>query len=506
MSAQIGQLETPALSPSGSPDSSAPNSPGGKTRHWEYPPHDGFYPITPPTETCESDEELCGTVASSIHLEANPDTLVAVLGVGYVGEHLVSNFARKFGVLGFDVSEPRVKHLQATFGPDTKAKFTSNPRDLADATHFLISVPTLLRPDQTIDSSFLQSAIQNIATHARPGSVIVIESSVAVGMTRDLLGPLAKQRGFFAGMSPERVDPGRVEPPARAIPKIVSGLDDVVPGSLDAIVRLYEHVFDRVVAVSRPEVAEMTKLYENCQRMMCVAFANEMADACLPHAIDPYEVCRAAATKPFGYMPFHPSLGVGGHCIPVNPYYLLSNSRFPLLQAATETMRARPAAIAQRAIQSLGVGVAAVPETEEDKTDHVGNAVTVCPEQDNNNVNDVDGEKDAPAPQPQLRPRVLVVGMGFKRGQSHLANSPGFELAKSLVASRRVDVTWADPLVQQEAIPHIDKLDDRRDWTADALRRRFHKIIVAFRQEGLDFGVLDELVSEGKVSVEMWCP
>ncbi|KAL2752356.1 hypothetical protein ACRALDRAFT_1072320 [Sodiomyces alcalophilus JCM 7366] len=494
MSAQICQLGTPEPSPRGSPRSaSPPSSPEDSTRHWEYPT-DGFYPITPPTEACESDEELCGTVASSIHLEAGAGTLVAVLGVGYVGEHLVSNFARKYGVLGFDVSEPRVQHLRDTFGPDTKAKFTSDPRDLADATHFLVSVPTLLRPDQSIDSSFLQSAIQNIAAHARPGSVIVIESSVAVGMTRQLLGPLAKQRGFFAGMSPERVDPGRVEPPANAIPKIVSGLDDVVPGSLDAIVRLYEQVFDHVVPVSRPEVAEMTKLYENCQRMMCVAFANEMADACVPHGVDPYEVCRAASTKPFGYMPFTPSLGVGGHCIPVNPYYLLSNSHFPLLQAATETMRARPAAIAQRAIRSLA-GV--VPQAD-DEMDH---AATACPEHNNSN-----GREGGVPRQPRVRPRVLVVGMGFKRGQSHLANSPGFELAKALMASRNVEVAWADPLVKQEAIPHIEKLDDRRHWTAEVLRHRFHKIIVAFRQDGLDFTVLEELASEGKVPVEMWCP
>ncbi|KAK1705231.1 nucleotide sugar dehydrogenase [Colletotrichum lupini] len=429
------------------------DSPETKPQVWDFP-HDGYYPITPPTEECESDEELA-TVASSIDLEAEP--LVAVIGVGYVGEHLVGNFARKFNVLGFDVSEARVQSLGEEFGPDNKAKFTCKPSDMAAATHFLISVPTLLRPDQTIDASFLKSALKNVATYARPGSVVVVESSVAVGMTRELLGPLAKERHLFAGMSPERVDPGRVEPPAFAIPKIVSGLDDVVPGSLNAIVRLYSQVFDNVVPVSRPEVAEMTKLYENCQRMMCIAFANEMADACLGHGVDPYEVSGAAATKPFGYMPFMPSLGVGGHCIPVNPYYLLSNSQFPLLQHATEKMRARPMAIAQRAVDTL------------------------CAE--------------------KLRPSVLVVGMGFKKGQSHLANSPGLELAKSLVLTEKVDVCWADPLVKQEAVPQIARLDVE-DWNARSLEQRFDMIIVAFRQTGLDFDVLDQL---DKTRVEMWC-
>ncbi|KAM0321419.1 hypothetical protein ACHAQA_010135 [Verticillium albo-atrum] len=459
--------DTPELSPSGSPKSYPFDAPERKGGLWDFTTTDEYYPTTPPTEVCESDEELCETVANSVHLETQP--LVAVLGVGYVGEHLVSNFARKYDVLGFDVSEARVRHLEEAFGTDTRAKFTCKPRDLAHATHFLISVPTLLRPDQTIDSYFLRSAIKNIATYARQGSVVVVESSVAVGMTRELLGELAKERGFFAGMSPERVDPGRTEPPAHAIPKIVSGLDDIVPGSLDAIIRLYSEAFDNVVPVSRPEVAEMMKLYENCQRMMCIAFANEMADACTPHHVDPYEVCRAASTKPFGYMPFTPSLGVGGHCIPVNPYYLLSNSPFPLLKAATEKMRARPAAVAQRAVDVLYGNV----------TEGVSSA-------------------------PEARPHVLVVGMGFKRGQSHLANSPGLELAKSLVLTEKVDVSWVDPLVKQEAVPQINKLDDRSGWNRESLRQQFDMIVVAFRQEGLDFDVLEGIEAEG-VRVEMWC-
>lgn len=99
----------------------------------------------------------------------------------------------------------------------------------------------------------------------------------------------------------------------------MSGLDDVVPGSLAHITELYQAVFHNVVPVSKPEVAEMTKLYENCQRMMCIAYANEMADACIPLGIDPYEVSEAAATKPFGYMDYVPGIGVGGHCIPINP-------------------------------------------------------------------------------------------------------------------------------------------------------------------------------------------
>ncbi|KAL7943356.1 hypothetical protein V8C42DRAFT_346810 [Trichoderma barbatum] len=420
-----------------------------------------YYDLTPPGETT-SDPEL--DVAATAKTNAKPprtEPLVAVIGVGYVGEHLVDVFSRPFDVVGYDVSEARVKALSAKYAQNSRVQITSQSAKLSEATHFLISVPTLLRPDKTVDTSYLRSALSTVDKYAVPGSTVVFESSVAVGMTRELLGPVAQRKGLYAGMSPERVDPGRVEPAAYEIPKVISGLDDVVPGSLSAISKLYSAAFDNVVAVSKPEVAEMTKLYENCQRMMCIAYANEMANACTPFGIDPYEVCRAAATKPFGYMSYSPSLGVGGHCIPVNPYYLLSNSDFPLLRAATETMYARPAEIGKDAIKLLSA-----------------------------------------APTKGVLPHVLVVGMGFKRGQSHLVNSPGLELAKSLVLSEKVAVSFADPLVGQDAVPQIPRLGED-NWSVEFLEQNFDMIIVAFKQEGLDFDLLDKLTD---VQIQMWCP
>ncbi|KAL5590173.1 hypothetical protein FOBRF1_013730 [Fusarium oxysporum] len=417
----------------------------------------GFYDITPPSETSIVEDPFNNSVSELII--PNTEPLVAVIGVGYVGEHLISVFSKSYDTIGYDISEARINQLAQKQPPNSRVRFTSMACDIANATHFLISVPTLLLPNKAINSSYLRSALSTVGLYAQPGAVVVIESSVAVGMTRQLLGPLAKQRGFFAGMSPERVDPGRIDPPAQLIPKIVSGLDDIVPGSLDTIKRFYSQSFDKVVPVSRPEVAEMMKLYENCQRMVCIAYANEMADACLGHNIDPYEVCQAASTKPFGYQPFSPSLGVGGHCIPVNPWYLLSNSSFPLLQMATEKMHARPGVIAQRVIERL------------------------CRESHD-----------------KLRPRVLVVGFGFKEGQSHLVNSPGLELAKGLLLTNKVDVAWADPLVPQEAVPQIARLPES-DWRVEVLGH-FEMIIVTFHQHGLDFEVLDRVQG---VHIERWC-
>jgi nucleotide sugar dehydrogenase len=426
-----------------------------------------YYDLTPPTEQTDDLHRLDqdASLLPPIDIDSETDTLVAVIGVGYVGEHLVNTSCKRHHVLGYDLSESRLKTLQGKFKDMDTVRFTSEAAELAAATHFLIAVPTLLLPDNSIDSSYLRYALSTVSAYARRGSVVVIESSVAVGMTRQLLGPLAKDHGLLAGMSPERVDPGRTSPPSPAIPKIVSGLDDITPGSSAAIKRLYISAFDQVVPVSRPEVAEMMKLYENCQRMMCIAYANEMADACVSHGIDPFEVCAAASTKPFGYMPFAPGLGVGGHCIPVNPWYLLSNSSFPMLKAASEAMRDRPSVLARRIVEQLSRG---------------------C-----------EGERSAG----NLHPRVLVVGVGFKAGQSHLANSPGLELAKSLSLTGKVHVSWADPLVAQEAVPQITRLPVE-DWTAETLDRDFDLVVVAFRQHGLDFGVLRCL---RRAVVQMWC-
>ncbi|CEF76077.1 unnamed protein product [Fusarium graminearum] len=398
----------------------------------DSPSESPFYPDTPPLSSSPSETDLSlNSAASASDITPETTPVVAVVGVGYVGTHLVSSFSSKYQVIGFDVSERRIKELDQEFQGNNRVRFSRTQSDLISATHFLISVPTLLRPNKSINSSYLRDALNMVSQVARRGSTIVIESSVAVGMTRELVGPMAKRLGLFAGMSPERVDPGRTFPPVKSIPKIISGLDDILPGSLDTIYRLYSTIFDNVVKVSKPEVAEMMKLYENCQRMVCIAYANEMADACIPHGIDPYEVCEAASTKPFG--------------------------KFPLLEACSTAMNNRPSKLAQRLIDSL--------------------------------------------PSTGKRSRVLVVGLGFKAGQSQLDNSPGVDLVRSLaISGSDLDLTWADALVKQEAVPQVSRLADQ-DWNKSFLET-FDVIVVAMKQHGMDFSLLEEL--EG-VRVESWC-
>ncbi len=243
---------------------------------------------------------------------------------------------------------------------------------------------------------------------------------------------------------------------------MVSGLDDVVPGSLKAITELYETAFDTVIPVSKPEVAEMLKLYENCQRTVAIAYANEMADACVPFGIDPFEVAKVASSKPFGYLPVFPSLGIGGHCIPVNPVYLLSNCNLPILQQAYAETVIRPSRIASQILISLL-------------------------------------KDDRNTPRPGSKPRLLVVGLGFKAGQSDLSNSPGLQLLNFIRNSGSIDLMFSDPLVEQSAIPEVPKLRDS-DWKQETLDV-FDAIVVAIKQPGLDYGILDRL--EGS-KVHIW--
>lgn len=270
---------------------------------------EGF--LTPPPEA-ENEAFFALTQCGEVPQIAVPeDATVAVIGAGYVGLHLIKAFSRSYRVIAYDINTDRLAELPS-HGVHQDVLRTSCPEHLRTAQYFLIAVPTGLNHDNSINVGPLKAAVQLISDYACDGATVVIESSVAVGMTRQLLGPMMKVRGFRGGMSPERVDPGRSFPPFEMIPKVISGLNDITKGSVESIKALYSTIFHTVVPVTRPEVAEMTKLYENCQRMINIAYANEMADACSDLGIDPLEVSRTAATKPFGYQAYTPGLGVGG--------------------------------------------------------------------------------------------------------------------------------------------------------------------------------------------------
>ena len=373
---------------------------------------------------------------------------VCIIGVGYVGEHLVEVFSKKYKVIGYDVSPDRVNLMKQRFSNKSNVTIQSSMDNLNESDLFCISVPTLLKSDKTIDTSYVDSAVNMLSNTAKNGSTIVMESSVSVGMTRNLLGEFRK-KNIYIGFSPERVDPGRIEPAADKIPKIISGLD---VESLENVFNFYNTVFEKVVKVSSTETAEMCKLYENCFRMINIAYINEISDNCHKLGIDVYEMVKACSSKPYGYMPFYPSLGVGGHCIPVNPFYLFTNNSLPLLEAATNASLDRPK---QKA---------------------------------HNFMNDM---------------KILVVGLAFKPGESYTMNSPGLEFANELIKMGKNVVVY-DPLVNHESKPvsHLKFLDPEK-WNSDYITQNFTSIVIAIKQNKIDYNILNNI--KEKMNVYKFC-
>jgi nucleotide sugar dehydrogenase len=338
---------------------------------------------------------------------------VCIIGVGYVGEHLLSNFSRKYKVVGVDLSPKRVFLLKNKY---RDLDFQTTFENLQDCNVFLISVPTLVK-NGDIDMSYIQSVKNSIEKIVRPGSLVMVESSVYVGATREYFSDFL-DRGIHVGFSPERVDPGRTEPPIQSIPKVISGLDEP---SLQRCCEIYKRVFDTIVPVSSCECAEMCKLYENCFRMVNIAYTNEISDMCNKIGINSHEMINASSTKPFGFMPFYPGLGVGGHCIPVNPYYLFRSGDLPVLKYSTQLMEKRPCNKAQEIVDKYN------PE------------------------------------------KILVMGIGFKRGESLTTNSPGYAFYKSLISLGK-DVTVYDPIVQDNYMHRDVRFLSENKFDSETLR------------------------------------
>lgn len=407
-------------------------------------------------------------------------TCVAVVGVGFVGASLLQELAAVFpNAVGYDVCPARLKHLQETVFSENIDRYknlqlTQSEQQLRSASYFFIAVPTLLgegskssthqAPTWSTSDDFVRRAISTVLCNCRPGSVIIIESSVSVGTTRALLEPYAEY--VYGGTSPERVDPGRTSPPPALIPKLVAGLTET---ATTAIAEIYRRCYTNVISVSSPEVAEMTKLYENCFRMVNIAYANEAADACKSLDIDFKEVLTAAGTKPYGFMPFVPGPGVGGHCLPVNPYYMFGScgkGNFPVLKQATKIMEQRPGKLAMAFYKRVAAEM--VKRQRLDRKD--GGRKTL--------------------------PRVLVVGVGFKAGSAVSSHSPGLAFAATLGNLGCCRLAYYDPLVDTSTLKGdaylLEKLADGM-WSAEYLAKEFDAVAVCVRQHGVDWSVLEEM-------------
>ncbi|HET8579237.1 MAG TPA: nucleotide sugar dehydrogenase [Methylomirabilota bacterium] len=358
---------------------------------------------------------------------------VAIVGMGYVGLSLAVELARAgYRVHGIDLDVERVSHLNrgesylVDVAGETLAPLVRDGR-LSAATSFeaagacdvlIICVPTPLRKSKEPDISSILGALENLLPHLRRGQLMILESTTFPGTTEEVILPRLLSRGwvvgsdFFLAFSPERVDPGNRRFTTSNIPKVVGG---VSPTCTRLAATLYQAVTGSVFEASSPRVAETAKLLENTFRSVNIALANELAVACRKIGVDPWEVIEAAATKPFGFMPFYPGPGIGGHCIPVDPLYLswkirLTGYEAQFIALADQINRAMPEHVVDLVTDALNERGWAVRGAS-----------------------------------------ILVLGVTYKPDVNDIRESPALEIVQAL-ARKGAQVAYADPFVPELAL------------------------------------------------------
>jgi UDP-N-acetyl-D-glucosamine dehydrogenase len=359
---------------------------------------------------------------------------VVVIGVGYVGLPLALEFARKgFHTTGLDSDPERVELLRAgrSYIPDVldreltplieegRLHASADPAVIAEADVVVVCVPTPLNKTRDPDMSPVLAAVEQIERYQHEHMLVVLESTSYPGTTSEILVPRLTRRGqelgkdLFVAFSPERIDPGNLEFRIRNTPKVIGG---ATPACLEMASLLYSRIIERVVPVSSTETAEMVKLLENTFRAVNIALVNEIAIASRKLGVDPFEVIRAASTKPFGYLPFYPGPGLGGHCLPVDPLYLswrLRGLDHPMrfIELADAINGSMPRHVVGRVAEALN--------------EH-GRAL-----------------KGA---------RVLVYGAAYKRDVNDTRESPALPILSELLA-RGARVAYQDPFVPRLVLP-----------------------------------------------------
>jgi UDP-N-acetyl-D-glucosamine dehydrogenase len=377
-----------------------------------------------------------------LHKLRQRQALVGVIGLGYVGLPLVLRFLEEgFAVLGFDTDpakveklnrgESYIKHIAAhrlkewVAAPAPRFAATTDLSRLQEPDALLICVPTPLTPHREPDLRYVEATTRAIAQVLRPGQLVSLESTTYPGTTEEVLLPLLSARGsvgrdFFLVFSPEREDPGNPTFGVKNIPKVVGG---VTPACLEHGVALYEGIVDRVVPVSSPKAAEMSKLLENIYRAVNIALVNELKVLCLRLGIDIFEVIEAAKTKPFGFQAFYPGPGLGGHCIPIDPFYLTWKAReydcpTRFIELAGEVNTSMPYFVLERIVEVLN---------------QAGRAL-----------------KGA---------RVLVLGIAYKKDIDDNRESPGVKIL-DLLLQRGAWVDYHDPHIPHcRGMRHYPNLD-----------------------------------------------
>jgi UDP-N-acetyl-D-glucosamine dehydrogenase len=353
---------------------------------------------------------------------------VGVVGLGYVGLPLAVEFAHGgLTAVGIDLDARKVAAIERgqSYIPDVpsadvaalvsagRLHATTDFRVVRNLDTVNICVPTPLRKTKDPDMSYIVSAVEAIAEHLHPGMLIVLESTTYPGTTEEVVQPLLERSGlkagrdFFLAFSPERVDPGNGTFTTRNVPKVVGGM---TPTCAELAAALYSSAVETVVPVNSPRVAEMVKLLENTFRAVNIGLVNEIALMCDKLGIDVWEVIDAAKTKPFGFMPFYPGPGLGGHCIPIDPFYL--------------SWKARQNGFEARFIELAGQVNGSMPHFVVDKIAEALNGVKKA----------VNGS------------RVLIVGIAYKRDIDDIRESPALDVM-AVLQEKGAEVSYADPFV-----------------------------------------------------------
>jgi UDP-N-acetyl-D-glucosamine dehydrogenase len=355
---------------------------------------------------------------------------VGVIGLGYVGLPLAVEFARQgFHVTGFDVDQGKARAINdgRSYIPDVpesdlassvkagKLRASWDMSELAAMDVIDIAVPTPLRKTKDPDLSYVVQAVEACAATLRPGQLIILESTTYPGTTDEVVQPMLEDRGlkadvdFFLAFSPERVDPGNRQFNTRNIPKIVGG---VGPASTEVAAALYSSAVDKVIPVSSTRVAEMVKLLENTFRAVNIGLVNEIALMSHKMNIDVWEVIDAAKTKPFGFMPFYPGPGLGGHCIPIDPFYL--------------SWKARQSGFECRFIELAGHVNSSMPDYVVERVAEALNTVR----------------------KPINGSNILLIGVAYKKDVNDMRESPALDILE-LLLRRGAQVSYADPWVTE---------------------------------------------------------
>jgi UDP-N-acetyl-D-glucosamine dehydrogenase len=390
----------------------------------------------------------------------------AVIGLGYVGLPLAVEFARAgFTVDGVDVDARKVRSLQrgrsyvgdvassdiAAIVKSGHFRPTTDFKVLARADTINICVPTPLNKTKDPDVSYIVAAAEQVARHLKPGQLVILESTTYPGTTDELILPLLVARGgkvgrdFFLAFSPERVDPGNPHFQTRNIPKVVGG---VTPRCTAMASLLYAQTLETVVPVSSTRVAEMVKLLENTFRSVNIGLANETALLCERLDIDVWEVIDAAATKPFGFMPFYPGPGLGGHCIPIDPFYLswkakLSGFEARFIELAGQVNGHMPEHVVRRVVEALNRNGRAVKNS-----------------------------------------RILVLGVSYKADIDDTRESPSLDILE-LLEEMGAKVDYADP--------HVPRLEfagrpRRAVRLTPAVLKKYDCAVIATNHREFDYG------------------